>query len=615
MEWFVLLAAKSLLVAGGVLLLLQLMRGRSAADRSFVAHLGLAALVLLPVAALALPAFEVSGPAFLTPPPPEVAIVEAPALAPEVATPAATFRGAAEPAVELAGAIDWALWLYALPAALLFLLTLIAIARLVPLKARAQVLVDQHWLTALAHAQRRMGFKNGTALLTSDDIRSPISWGLMRPVILLNSDAAGAKDEAEAIIAHELAHVARLDWAKLLLARITVAIFWFNPLVWLLAREAHQLREEAADDAVLAANIDDTEYARLLVGIARHECRGLLLGAHGVAPARNSLARRVQRVLDAASARAPGGWRWSAAAGFFAAGMAVPVAALQIVPSIPAAANAAGAGTQAAATSSNIAPAAATAAAIAPSEVATATPALTSQDPRVAKLAETAQAIMTSPNGGTIDVRPGVTVMRSPDGGVIRVHAPDEAGRQRATLTSPSGATIAVADARAVPGLANVTAHPAPPRPPAPPRTPDSAIDRAIAMKAVGATPEYVQSIRRAAPHMRFDHDDIVAFAALGVSPAYLRELASAGYSRITADDLTAAKAIGVSGAYARSIAASGYGLLPVDRLIELKAVGVTASDIERYRRALGRLPSVDKLVAMKAMGVKPDEIDHDRSP
>ena len=35
-----------------------------------------------------------------------------------------------------------------------------------------------------------MGFKHGTALLTSDELPSPISWGLMRPVILLNSEAA-----------------------------------------------------------------------------------------------------------------------------------------------------------------------------------------------------------------------------------------------------------------------------------------------------------------------------------------------------------------------------------------------------------------------------------------
>src|SRR5205085_583855 len=178
--------------------------------------------------------------------------------------------------------------LYAVPAAILLMLTFLALCRLIALRARADVLVDGHWLSALARAQKRMGFKHGTALLTSDELASPISWGLMRPVILLNSRAVEASGEAEAIIAHELAHVARLDWIKRVLAR-----------------EAHQLREETADDTVLAADIVDTDYAQLLVGVARHECPGLLLGAHGVAPSKSSLARRVQRVLDGKLMRGP----------------------------------------------------------------------------------------------------------------------------------------------------------------------------------------------------------------------------------------------------------------------------------------------------------------------
>ena len=212
---------------------------------------------------------------------------------------------AAKPAPATLSPLAAATALYAVPAAILLFITVLALGRLVALQARADVLVDGHWLSALARAQRRMGFKHGTALLTSDELASPISWGLMRPVILLNSRAVEATGEAEAIIAHELAHVARMDWIKLLLARVATALFWFNPLVWMLAREAHQLREETADDSVLAADIVDTDYAQLLVGVARHECPGLLLGAHGVAPSKSSLARRVARVLDGKSVRGP----------------------------------------------------------------------------------------------------------------------------------------------------------------------------------------------------------------------------------------------------------------------------------------------------------------------
>src|SRR5437764_8932383 len=318
------IAVKSLVIAGLALGLLALMKRRSAAERSWVAHIGLLALVIVAFAPLVLPTWNVEAPALLGQTPAAVATVQTPEpVSTVVAAPVAlkdapvanvASRASLSPLAAATAA-------YALPAAILLFITFLALARLIALRARADVLVDGHWLSALARAQRRMGFKHGTALLTSHELSSPISWGLMATVIRLNTRAVEASAEAEAIIGHELAHVARMDWAKLLLARIATALFWFNPLVWMMAREAHQLREEAADDAVLGSDIVDTDYAQLLVGVARHDCPGLLLGAHGVAPSKSSLARRVARVLDAKIMRGP-------VAGSFAAGVFVGAVAI-----------------------------------------------------------------------------------------------------------------------------------------------------------------------------------------------------------------------------------------------------------------------------------------------
>ena len=268
------------------------MRKRSAAERSWVAHIGLPHWCCSRSHRSSCRSWHVAGPDAVGAAPPTRRARRRPD-GRRRCRPTATAAVAPPPPQPrpLVARARWplAIGIYAVPAAILLLVTLLALGRLIALRARAEVLVDGHWLSALARAQRRMGFKHGTALLTSNDLNSPISWGLMRPVILLNERAVEASGEAEAIIAHELAHVARLDWVKLLLARVATALFWFNPFVWILAREAHQLREEAADDAVLAADIDDTDYAQLLVGVARHECPGLLLGAHGVAPSKNSL--------------------------------------------------------------------------------------------------------------------------------------------------------------------------------------------------------------------------------------------------------------------------------------------------------------------------------------
>lgn len=325
------LAWKSVVVAALTLGLLRLARWRSAGERSMIAHAGLMALLALPAAILLLPQWAPLPAAWSFEP-----------AAPIVQT-AATGGSAIDPApaatsvpvvVESAGSTpivfawsDLAPFLYLVPLLLLSGVMTLAVVRLFAMRGRAEILVDRSWLSALAEAQRRMGFKHGTALLVSNELRSPISWGVLRPTIVLSPKAVAASGEAEAIIAHELAHVARLDWAKLLGARVACAVFWFNPLVWMLARESHQLREEAADDAVLMADINGPDYATLLVGAARHDNQGALLAAHGVAPGKDSLKRRITRVLDGSLKRGPASASWMLMSLVVLAGITVPLAA------------------------------------------------------------------------------------------------------------------------------------------------------------------------------------------------------------------------------------------------------------------------------------------------
>lgn len=607
------IALKSLLLSGLTLGLLTLMRRRSAAERSWVAHIGLLALVIMAFAPLVLPTVPVEAPALFGPARAEQAKVDVAPVAPATitrthfSTPTSTTgpTTAARPSRLSISPAAAASAIYAIPAAILLLVTLIALARLITLRARAEVLVDGHWLSALARAQRRMGFKHGTALLTSNELASPISWGLMRPVILLNTRAVEASGEAEAIIAHELAHVARMDWAKLLLARIATALFWFNPLVWLLAREAHQLREEAADDSVLAADIPDTDYAQLLVGAARHECPGLLLGAHGVAPSKSSLARRVARVLDGKSMRGP-------AAGTFAVGVfvgavliAAPLAALTLTPGGPRLASPA---TPAAAKghyADYVTPREAPAdlphiiASGVSTSVATAAAAIARVTPPPPRPASPFQAV--AANGNSVVTSKGVTIASAADGASVVVYPPNARGLSRVVATAANGATaVSYADPAEVAGMTADRAER---------RAQRNAVDRAVELKAVGATPEYVASIRAVAPQLRLSSEDIVDLKGAGVTPEFVQELAREGYADVSAEDITGAYAVGVRPEYIRAMAAAGYGRLALSKLTEMRAVGVMPSDVERFRRAGFDHLDVDQLVEAKALGLSPEEI------
>src|SRR5690348_10238350 len=65
MQVLIAIAIKSLLISGLTLGLLGLMRQRSAAERSWVAHIGLLALVIMALAPLVLPTWNIEAPALL----------------------------------------------------------------------------------------------------------------------------------------------------------------------------------------------------------------------------------------------------------------------------------------------------------------------------------------------------------------------------------------------------------------------------------------------------------------------------------------------------------------------------------------------------------------------
>ena len=71
------------------------------------------------------------------------------------------------------------------------------------------------------------------------------------------------------MLAHELAHVQRADWAVQLAADVVRALFWFNPLSWIVARRLRDESERACDDVVLRTGMQDATYASQLLDIAR----------------------------------------------------------------------------------------------------------------------------------------------------------------------------------------------------------------------------------------------------------------------------------------------------------------------------------------------------------
>jgi hypothetical protein len=342
-------------------------------------------------------------------------------------------------------------------------------------------------------------------------------------------------------------------------------LFWFNPLVWMLAREAHQLREEAADDAVLAADIADTDYAQLLVGVARHECPGLLLGAHGVAPSRSSLARRVARVLDGKTVRGPAARSFAAGVFVGAVAVAAPLAALTLTPAQPQDAT-----KPATATSANSA------------EVDTSEPYYPGSDVPTDLPSIIAQGVTTA-----VDAASNLDeAEEAREAAIERAAEAREAAIEAAQDIAEEAREAALEARRQHAQRPAARAH-----------------DQKIAMAAMGLTPEYVARMRAVAPQFaRLEASEFTGMRAVGVTPEYARELIGAGFPRLDEEEIVGARAIGLTGGYVRAMKAAGVRG-DLNEFIELKTLGIDPAFVQRARKAGFSTSDPSDLAEIRALG------------
>lgn len=135
----------------------------------------------------------------------------------------------------------------------------------------------------------------------SELISVPVTIGALRPMILLPTnwrdwDAA----KLDAVIVHEVSHVARRDALTQRLSLLHRAIFWFSPLAWWLDHRLANLAEQAADEAALSGGVDRKHYARILLDFfeALHAAPGRVWW-QGVSMAKAGQAeQRLERILS-----------------------------------------------------------------------------------------------------------------------------------------------------------------------------------------------------------------------------------------------------------------------------------------------------------------------------
>ncbi len=160
---------------------------------------------------------------------------------------------------------------------------------------RSAVDAEPDTLTACRQIAERLAI-TAPEVKHSPYLPSPCLTGLRRPVVLLPEEfeAVSLGD----VLIHELAHLRRRDCHWSLLARLATAVFFFQPLLWVLSRRIDATAEEVCDDYVVQLGSDRSDYAHRLVEIAALSVTPLAAAAVGIVSVKSMLARRVMRITD-----------------------------------------------------------------------------------------------------------------------------------------------------------------------------------------------------------------------------------------------------------------------------------------------------------------------------
>jgi beta-lactamase regulating signal transducer with metallopeptidase domain len=192
----------------------------------------------------------------------------------------------------------------------------IAAIRVAGLRRRATPVTDPSWRAALVRHAVSLGIKPVPALLMSDCADVPMTFGTLRPVVLVPAIALGwTAERRDFVLLHELGHIRRRDTLALLIGQLAAALYWFHPLVWVAKRRQRLEAEHACDDQVLLSGALASAYANELLDLATAAHRRDTFGAAALAMARRSqLEGRLLTILDPRHARGSVGWRFVAVA-------------------------------------------------------------------------------------------------------------------------------------------------------------------------------------------------------------------------------------------------------------------------------------------------------------
>ncbi|MBP7053678.1 MAG: hypothetical protein KBE65_21930, partial [Phycisphaerae bacterium] len=132
--------------------------------------------------------------------------------------------------------------------------------------------LPQSFYNQLADCARRLELRYIPQVVVTKRLATPAVFGVFRPVLLMPGGYLGklSRRDTEHMLLHELAHIKRGDLIAHGLYMLLQIVYWYNPLLWLVRRQVHHLRELSCDATVAELLREQTKaYRQTLLETAR----------------------------------------------------------------------------------------------------------------------------------------------------------------------------------------------------------------------------------------------------------------------------------------------------------------------------------------------------------
>ena len=396
----------------------------------------------------------------------------------------------------------------------------------------------------------RLGITRQVSLYISHHIQGPLTIGVVRSVVIVPASAlmALSPEQLEAVLAHELAHVRRADYLWNLIQTMVETLLFFHPAVWWLGHRLREQRELCCDDVAVESCADPLVYATALLRLEERRSHrlNLAMALDGHRPW-SGLSARIARILGETSGKK--GPREL---------VPVPLAAicaLFLLVLLPMPQLFAG-------LRKNMQPQIAAPAASAPLSFPSAPTAMNFPEPVVS------------------------TVLKESSPIAPRVHVAllQPAANNGGNAEQAAGGDASTHKADYIDGMRSAGY--------------DVDIDKYIAMKVQGITPEYAQAMAKAG-YGKPSADELIAMKVQGITPEYVSELHAAGLQPSTIGDLVSYRIFKVTPEFVTGMKAAGFDTIPPQQLVALRVHNVTPEYAKTVKQQYPNA-TIDELIQLR---------------